>query len=301
MRILYFSDSYAWNVMGTKRSIYEELKKRGHVVIFQPKTMIKDILRLAKTYNSDQVWIAHSFIVLSPDVKKRLEAPIIGFGFSDPYKFTESRLSGYDAYITNHYETFQYLRAKMKIPIHYNPTACDFRFHKRLNLQKDIDISCIGVGEHPHFKNKRERIDIITRLRNETDFNIQVYGNGWPAHPNNHNKIEGQEFLNVINRSRVGLDIQDDFSPMAHRMFEYSACGTPVITRKRAEVERFFLPDEEIMFYESYDDLKKLLIVAIREPAYLESTGHNARTRCLKEHDVSNRVKNILDFLKDNI
>lgn len=295
MRILYFSDTYAHEVMGTKRSIYEELVRRGNTVMFQDKKKIEEILGIVGFYKPDQIWLAHSGLVISGDTKKKIKVPVIGFGFSDPNKFTEKRLEAYDAYITNHYET--YLSVGKKLPVHYNPTACDFRFHKNLNLEKDIDISFIGLAHHPHFKNKNERIEVINRLWEETDFRIEVWGNGWST-----GKIGDQIFLGVINRSKIGLDIQDEGSPLAHRMLEYSACGTPVITRNRPEVEEVFISNEEILVYDSYDDLKEKLVYYLGNVKELNQIGLNARKRCEGEHDIKYRVDKILNFsisLKD--
>lgn len=290
MRILYFSDNYAHNVMGTKRSIMEELERRKHTVIYQHRSKLPDILKLIKTYEVDQVWLAHSFALLSPEIKKKAGVPIVGFGFSDPNRFSPMRLSGYSVYITNHYAT--YAKYKDRLPVHYNPSACDLGFHKKLDVEKDIDISFIGLAEHPHLKNKRSRIDIIKRLQRETDFNIQVWGQGWK-----NGKIEGQEFLSVINRSRIGLDIQDAGSPLSHRMFEYSACGAPIIVRNRPEVERVFKPGEEILVYDRYEDLRDKVSWYLNSPEDLEQIGLNALEKCAKKHDIRHRVRDILKFL----
>lgn len=290
MRILYFSDGYAYGVMGTKRSIQEELVRRGNSVIYQNKAKIPDILKLIKTYNPDQVWLAHSFVLLPSEVKKKAGIPIVGFGFSDPYNFVEARLSGYSVYITNHFKTYE--KYKGTLPVHYNPTACDFRFHRNLRLKKDIDISFIGLAEHPHFKNKRQRIDIVRRLAADTKFKISAWGNGWP-----NKAISGMEFLRVINRSRIGLDIQDEGSPLAHRMFEYSACSVPIITKNRPEIERVFKPGKEILVYDSYDELKEKLVRYLRSPE-LDKVALNARKRCVKDHDIKSRVDKILGFLE---
>lgn len=292
MRILYFSDSYAHNVMGTKRSIQEEIARRGNTVIYQDKTKIPDILNLIKAHKPDQAWIAHSFALLSPDIRRKAGVPVIGFGFSDPNGFKEDRLLGYSAYITNHYAT--YLKYKNEMPVFYNPTACDFRFHKTLYLERDIDISFIGVERHPYFKDEYMRMKTVNFLERDLGIRIMAYGQGWLG-----GKIEGMKFLEVINRSKIGLDLQDEESPLAHRMFEYSACGTPVITRERAEVKSLFIPDEEILTYESYDDLKEKLIFYLENPKKLETVGRKAKDRCLREHDIKYRVDGILDFLDE--
>lgn len=298
MKILYFSDRYADGVMGTKRSLRLEMIKRGHKVFLHGKAQVGAVLQLTERYSPDQVWLVHSGLRLPGRAKESLKIPVVGFGFSDPYNFTEARLRSYDIYITNHYKTFLDLNLKGVMPVFYNPTACDLSFHKELNLSKDIDISYIGIGRHPQFKNTSLRMQTISRLRKDTNFSIQIYGRNWPMGAGNHPHIQGQKFLEVISRSKIGLDIQEDWCPLAHRMFEYSACGTPVITRKCEEVERHLRPPEEVLVYDSYEDLKQKVLFYLRKPEELGRIGRNARERCVREHDIRHRVNGILDFLR---
>lgn len=298
MKILYFTDGYADGVMGIKRSLRLEMMRCGHTVFVCNKAEIGEALRLAERYSPDQVWLVHSGLQLPAGAKAQLKVPVVGFGFSDPYNFREGRLDSYDIYITNYHKIFLDLNLKGAMPVFYNPTACDLSFHKKLSLAKDIDISCIGIGHHPQFKNMGLRTQTISQLRKENRFDIQVYGRHWPTGAGSHAHVEGREFLEVISRSRIGLDIQEDWCPLAHRMFEYSACGTPIITRCRPEVERHLKPSEEVLVYDSYRDLYQQLQHYLARPEELERIGENARERCKKEHDIRHRVNGILDFLQ---
>lgn len=301
MKILFYSDFYAWNVMGTKHSIFEEMLNRGHVIMFKEIKEIKEILPMSKIYKPDQIWLVHSGSFLPQGVKKKINIPIVGFGFSDPYYFTKKRFENYDAYITYHFGTWQKYH-KEPMPILYCQTACDFKFHKNLHLMKPIDLSTMGVGVHPRFKNPQLRIQIVKRLRKETDFNIWIYGRKWDQHPNNKGHIDGQEFLKAINRTKLGLDIQENWCPLAHKIFEYSACGTPVITPDRDEIRRVFIPGKEILTYASYDDLKSQINYYLNQaPEKLEEIGKAAQKRCREEHNIDKRVDRILEFLKGAI
>lgn len=295
MKILYYTDNYTYGNYGTKRSIFEEVKKRGHNIIWINKEKINEVLDEIKKNNPDQIWLAHSNLIIKPEIKDKIKIPVIGFGFSDPYIFKKTRLQNYDKYITNHYETYN--KCSNIIPIMYNPTACDFNFHQNLSLKKNIDISAIGVGIHPHFNNKKERVEIINKLRAETNFLIHTYGDNWGKHGNNFGYISGSAFLNIINSSKIGLDIQDNFCPMAHRMFEYAACKIPVITREREEVFKFFKKDKEILTYNTYQELKEKLNYYLNNEKELEIVGINAYNRCKKEHNINHRVDKILKFL----
>lgn len=294
MKILYFSNDHAWEVFGTTRSLATEVETRGHEVTFCDQSRIKKIKKLVAKHNPDQVWLASSALTLPKGVA--LDVPVIGFGFSDPYYFTEERLDSYDAYVTNHHETFEQYRDML--PCFYNQTACDFRFHAQMGLPREIDSSLIGLAGHPRFDDKNYRKTTVDRLRTD-GFSVQAYGPGWPKHPMNHGPIAGESFLCVINQSKIGLDLQYPFSPLAHRMLEYGACGTPTITRDRPEVFRMLEKDSEVLTYTDYDDLKGKLKYYLEHPAELEAIGRNAEARCRRDHDISRRVDALLPFVVD--
>lgn len=299
MKILYYSDNYAHEVMGTKRSIEEEVHNIGHVVYRRDKSQIGKIIVEIKKTCADQVWLVHSSLTIPLTIKSKIKIPIIGFGFSDPYYFNQSRFDSYDKYVTNHYSTF--LEYNHRIPIHYNPTACDFRFHKKMDVDKIKDITVIGRGSHPRFHNKYDRIAYVGALRDyHWKLTIDAYGIDWPEHLRNFPPIDGIKFLTVINQSRIGLDIQDDWSPLAHRMFEYIACGTPVITREREEVHRVFKVGEEILTYTDFKDLRdRLEYYLLEHNNELLQVAEAGRKRCLRDHDIKNRVDKLLTFLEN--
>jgi len=300
VRILYFSDNYAHGVMGTKRSIFEELGRLGHNALFCNRTIVsgdyKDFFTHIERFKPDQIWFAHSALTIPEKIKSAIKVPIIGFGFSDPYYFSAKRLESYSVYITNHWDTLQ--KFKHLLPIHYNPTACDFNFHQKMSIEKIYAATLIGTATHPRFYEKNERRILVQKLRTSLpDLKIAVFGSGWGAANLNFGHIEGESFLKVINQSCLGLDIQDDWSPLAHRMFEYSACGTPIITRNRPEVFRLFKKDAEILTYDNFEDLRDRLNFYSKNLEKLSQIGLAAKLRCEKEHDIKYRVKSILEFL----
>jgi len=294
MKILYFSDKYTWDNWGTKRSIYEEVKRRENHIIWQDRGSIKKIINLIKIHKPNQIWLSHSNLTISSEVKKKIRIPVVGFGFSDPYNFKVDRLNSYDVYITNHYDTF--IKFKNKMPVLYNPTASDFNFHAKSGVEKDMDISIIGTGRHRMFKKRKSRLDIVSRLRKD-GYSVAAYGQAWPKHKNNKGFIKGKSFLNIINRSKIGIDIQDENSPLAHRMMEYLSCGTLCITRRREEVSRVFDIGKEIVVYDNYKDLKDKIEYYLNNEEERKTIEKNAMKRCKRDHNITSRVDNIINFV----
>jgi len=299
MKILYYSDNYTWDNYGTKRSMFVELEKRPKIkAIWIDKEEIGNIVERAASLKPDQIWLVHSSLTIPTDIKEKLNQSgikVVGFGMSDPNYFTPDRFESYNAYITNNYDTF--MKYKSVIPCHYNRTACDFKFHKWNKwIIRDIPTSLIGVPNHPWFENKTERIDLVNLLRKE-GVRVLAYGAGWPEHPDNYGYIQGRKFLKIIQKTMLGLDVQDFKAPLAHRMFEYSGCATPVITWRREEVYRCFEEDKEILMYDSHDEFVDKVKYYLKNTNASREIGVNAYKRCIKEHSVVNRIDGILSFI----
>ena len=295
MKILYFSDNYTYSNYGIKRSLFEAIQDIGYNIIWIDIKDLKNLLQLISKYKPDQIWCAHSNLRIKPEIKKQISIPIVGFGFSDPYYFSVDRFKSYTAYITNNWNT--YLKHQNEILMFYMPTSCDLKFHKKLNLKKNLGITFIGLGTHPRFDKFDERIELVNKIR-ENNIKISVFGHNWPKHPDNYDYIMGNEFREIINRSILGLDIQEIFSPLSHRMFEYPACGVPIITRDRPEIYKFFIKDEEIFSYKNNEDLIAQLQVIINNNEKLQYVSNNAYHKCISKHTITERIKSLLTFIK---
>lgn len=308
MRILYYSDLYTWENMGTKRSIFEELQAQGHTVQRLHHAKIAECDTHVEQFEPDQIWLVHSGLRLPYKKKGKYEAKgivVVGVGMSDPYllrsrkgvyedirRFNPNHLRAYDVYVTNHFETYYAYRDTY--PIVYNRTACDFRFHQDLGLKKILPLTLLGVAEHPRFIDPLLRPKYVDKLRK--GYSVHTYGKSWlrRSHPHNHNPIEGETFLRVINRSHLGLDLQEYLSPLAHRMFEYAACGVPCITARRPEVLDCFEDNEEILTYTFEHEFFEKVHYYMKHLDELRQIGLNALERCRKEHDISHRVTALL-------
>lgn len=301
MKIIYMSDGYTYNNYGTKRSIFLEMQERKDFeMIWISRTQILNIVKIVKEHKPDQLWLAHSGLIIPDfdirDELKKMKVVVVGWGMSDPNYFNIGRVSMYDAYITNSICT--YYECMSKLPCFYHKTACDFKFHNfDKSISKDIHMTMIGLARHPYFPNKDERKDVVNELR-ERGYKVEAYGKGWPEHPNNHGHIEGEKFRELLQRSKLGLDIQNLNAPLAHRMFEYSGCGIPVITRRRQEVLDCFKDGLEIITYDALDELYSKVGYYKMRPAQLATIGEKAYERCTKEHNISHRIDKLIPFVK---
>lgn len=306
MKILYLSDTYAQKVRGTKISIFKEMKKRGVKITFENihsagnnKIDGTRLLKTLQTGGYTHLWVSHtwsSYVGCTLAEINRIGVQVLGFGFSDPYGWKGSKLKMYNIYSTNHLETFNKLKNKFKVI--YMPTACDVAFHTDLEIPRTTDILVYGCGIHPRFKPNTYRLSMMKALmRTFKGATIKVFGRRW-KNIKHKPPIMGKAFLNEINRAKVSIDLQQDWAPLAHRMFECMACGTPVLTRKRGEVRKLLPTDNEIMVYTDFKSLaaqvQMLLDDETRRNALRKSMYDNTR----RHHNIDNRIDVLLNGMK---
>jgi len=279
---------YNWNSFPTTRATYEYLQILGHKVDLFNKNQNPKI-----DYNKyDQVWLVGAGTKITEEEFEKIKIPVIAFGLSDPNLYSEEHMENCDIYVTNDWRLYNDLKNK-KLVI-YNPTSCDKRYHKNLHLKKETDILVIGVGKHSFIPNRNE---VVNKLR-ELGFNVKVFGHEWDKNEDTHGFIEGEQLIEEINKTHIVLDITNDTSALAHRIFESSACGTPVLTYNREDTRMLFKENEEIFFYDdSFSMIKKLIFLLQYE--YLGYIGKQTQKICYQDHDISIRIQELFKKLKE--
>lgn len=298
-KILYLTDSYARKVAGIKISLFNEMKSRGFDIVEQNihtagtnridgKKLLQDLSIGGYTH----LWVAHTWVTYVgcslSDINKK-NVTVLGFGFSDPYEWDPKRLNQYNLYATHSRKLSDSIKDK---PTVYFTTCCDRTFHKDLNLPRTIDIVFIGCGVHPRFKNKKQRITIMKKIIDRFP-NTKIFGRSWPGVPS-QGPIFGERFLEVINSSKLSIDIEEAFSPLAHRNFEFPACGTPIITRKRPDVDRLHGP---FPTYADVNDLVVWLDKMLKDPQYYKKCRDRMYKEVTTKHTIKNRVDKLLTWL----
>ena len=78
------------------------------------------------------------------------------------------------------------------------------------------------------------------------------------------------------------------------RLFEASACGTPIVSDMWSGLEEFFTPNEEILIAQNTDDAMDALQLTDAE---LTRIARAARERTLAEHSSAKRAEQLEDLL----
>lgn len=277
---------YNWNSFPTTRASYEMLQILGHEVDLFNKNKQPKI-----DYNNyDQVWLIGAGTKLTTEEFVNINVLVIAFGLSDPNLFNSDHFINCDVYCTNDLEIYKSHKHYKKTI--YNPTSCDKRYHKNLNLVKETDILTFGIGKHKFVTNRNETVN---KLRSE-GFNIKVFGRDWDKHKDTYAFIEGQELIEEINKAHLLLDLSNETTSWPHRILEAGACGTPVISINREDTKQMF-GEETIIYYDDYEDLALTLNVMMNHKAVLKIIGCETQKICYEKHDISVRIKQLLDKL----
>lgn len=281
---------YKWENFSNVRANYEYLQIEGHNVDIISK---KQIFRGLYPWNHYHVIMLHgSGAVLPEEEFQRVKVPIISFGWSDPNLFNEIHFKQGNIYCTNDLSLSKKMEGKGN-PFHFYNTACDKRSHKDLNLQKETEILVYGAGTH---KFVTDRNEVVNKLR-KLGFKIKIFGRGWDSHKDTFGHIEGEEFIEEINKAHLVLDISNKTTAWPHRILEASACSTPVLTIDREDTRQMFIAGKEILLYDSFGYLTVLLKKVLENKNELREIGLNAQKRCYKNHDISVRIKELLKIM----
>lgn len=82
-------------------------------------------------------------------------------------------------------------------------------------------------------------------------------------------------------------------SMCARRVFEISACGTPVVSTPSAALDAFF-PADEVIRVDRPDEAGWMLRALVRSPLLRDRTVHRAQRRIWREHTYAARIDDVL-------
>jgi spore maturation protein CgeB len=147
----------------------------------------------------------------------------------------------------------------------------------------------------------KRRLEIVTRLKEE---GIRVVGGAeWKRYINSGHWIPPVDYLTglcgIYQRTRIVLNISryQLRAGVTQRVFDVPAAGGFLMTDRTAEVERYLLPEEEVVFYEDPADLKDKTAYYLNHDRERRNISAKARKRVLQEHTYGHRIKSIIAAL----
>lgn len=187
---------------------------------------------------------------------------------------------------------------------HHLPMAASRAAHWRpIGQSKDIDIFFCGVA----FWN---RIRLVNDLRHILQKHVtRILGDQWPDDlPFVRNRrLSNDELSRNYSRALVTLNMGRDFhyandryqldpSTPGPRTFEAAMAGTTqMYFVESLEIEDYYVPDKEIVLYNSVAEFKRKLEVLMHEPSACLAIAAAGQARTLADHTYANRANAIID------
>lgn len=194
----------------------------------------KNVIEKVRNIEPDIILVFKGELLSTLNIAKLSDNFKIYLFYPDMYKFRsilKNRLRYFQAVFTAANETqFYYdLGAKRVVT---TPWGCDPEFHLKKIEEKKYNVSFIGTGY-------LERRKTIGKLNNVTTF-----GAFWPSGRNYNPPVNGIEYLNVINQTKINLNLQAKANIIADaptmRTFELAGCGAFQISNYMPSVRHYF-------------------------------------------------------------
>jgi spore maturation protein CgeB len=112
--------------------------------------------------------------------------------------------------------------------------------------------------------------------------------------------LNQMEMFAAYSNSQVGLSLSvNNNDPkkgtqMKQRLFEVTAGGGVLLTQYHPGIEEYYEIDEEMMTFESPEELREKTLSLAKDPKMLENIASAGHKRFLKEHDSKIRIEKIL-------
>jgi hypothetical protein len=220
------------------------------------------IQNIVDKYDPDIILIFKGELLSQQTIERLSQSRNVYLFYPDTFKFKpliKNRISYYKKVFTasNNKNFYYLLGAKSVVTV---PWACDPDFHKRNNISKSYAVTFIGTA---YF----ERRILINNLRN-----VEVFGEFWFGR-RSHKPVYGEEFVNIINKSLINLNLQARISILADaptmRTFEVAGCGGFQISDYMPSLKQYFpmiptfkhladLKDQIAYFLESRDEAAEI-------------------------------------------
>jgi len=156
--------------------------------------------------------------------------------------------------------------------VHYLPFAVDDGLIKPAPIgngavEQNMDVSFIGGADE-------KRINLVTSLRKlvHDDVEISLFGNDWPSIPGVkvHSAIYGDEYLDVMYRSKINLNIlrvqNEDANNM--RTFEIPATRCFMLHEYSREATGFFKEGVEAVYYRNVGECAEKIVEHLKNDAH---------------------------------
>jgi len=211
--------------------------------------------------------------------------------------------SGYDFLFFKEPFIVDILKRELGKNAFYLPECCNPLKHKKIILNDndhliyDCDITTAG-----NLHTARS-----TFFKNLQDYDIKIWGNPAPTWMNTNGikKMIQNKFVSNDDKSKAFIAskiVLNTFHPteiygVNVRLFEVAATSSFQICNYRKGIEDLYKIDEEIVIYNTLDELKLKIDYYLNNPDLRENISNKAYERTILEHTYEKRLKELLKII----
>ncbi|MEW7976674.1 MAG: glycosyltransferase [Candidatus Sedimenticola endophacoides] len=228
----------------------------------------------------------------------------INYDFDDSKKFWNSKIRGVytgSAEIASAYDVCVSAQSGKNIgkyiaiganPIFLPSGVNESKFGVERNpIIRDLFVSFVG-------QNYGRRSKMISYIK-KNGIDVYTRGINWP-----HGSVGEDEMVAIYHRSVISLGFgyigKSRMVGLKGRDFEVPACGCAYMTTYNSELEKYFVPEKEIVFYSGEKELMEKLRYYSANQKEAKEIGDRGRERVLREHTWSARWRYLLSVIKSS-
>lgn len=173
------------------------------------------------------------------------------------------------------------------------PFAVDTKVFKPLEVSKRYHAMVCFSAHTDEYPNRKAVYESVVSMNSyHPVFALALF--------NNKDKIYHEDYIRLINQSSLAVTSNDKWGSVNLKHLEYMACGTPMLTDEAEDFQEMGIkPGEYYIKYENPSDVPDLIDHYLEHPELTEPMAQKARELVIEHHDVSVRIKQMFDIVRE--
>ena len=294
-------------------------KKKGPLAFLEKKKYLKDIWRnymnrqlldCVKKSKPD-ILLAITGNTIEPEtlweIRKKTDTILVNVFTDNPFIFMNKfkSIEAYHYFFVKDTYILSTLKKAALNNVFYLPQCTNPEIHRPMTLAGgdesvySTDVALIG-SMYPY------RAKAIEQL---IEFEPAIWGRGWSNSSNPEVKrrykgkdIRGTQKAKAISGAAISLNLHhplNDINGTGSRTFDIAACRGFQLADHKSDIEKLLKIGEEIICFESMDQLKKLIPYYLKHTDERKQIAEAAYQRVIKEHTYDVRAKQIIEIVSD--
>jgi len=198
-----------------------------------------------------------------------------------PYKKIEKQVGHYDFVFCAQKEGARKLRRRKKVNAFWIPLGCDPQIHKKIDLEKKIDLAFVGT------EGKKSLRGVLLKKIKE-------------KYPNSFlGKADYQEMSEIYSSAKIGFNysIRNDINM---RCFEVMSCGALLLTNyiKNNGLEELFEDRKHLVVYRNPKELYNLIDYYLSHPQEREQIAYAGHQLVASQHTYKDRLREMFEYIR---